>query len=95
LRGTLESLNRTLANVGLLATNVDRDVTPELKQAIADMRQAVVAVDRNLAESAPLKQDVREALREISRAAESLRNLTEYLEQHPEALIRGKPEGKP
>ena len=94
LRGTLESLNRTLANVGQLATNVDRDVTPELKQAIADMRQAVAAVDRNLAESAPLKQDVREALREISRAAASLRNLTEYLEQHPEALIRGKPEGK-
>ena len=94
LRGSLESLNRTLANVGQLATNVDRDVTPELKQAIADMRQAVAAIDRNLAESAPLKQDVREALREISRAAASLRNLTEYLEQHPEALIRGKPEGK-
>jgi paraquat-inducible protein B len=84
-----------LNNVGQLATNVDRDVTPELKQAIADMRQAVAAVDRNLADNAPFKQDVRETLREISRAAASLRNLTDYLEQHPEALIRGKPEDKP
>ena len=95
LRVALESLNRTLNNVGQLATNVDRDVAPELKQAIADMRQAVAAVDRNLADSAPFKQDVRETLREISRAAASLRNLTDYLEQHPEALIRGKPEDKP
>ena len=95
LRVALESLNGTLNNVGRLATNVDRDVTPELKQAIADMRQAVAAVDRNLADNAPLKQDVRETLREISRAAASLRNLTDYLEQHPEALIRGKPEDKP
>ena len=95
LRVALESLNGTLNNVGQLATNVDRDVTPELKQAIADMRQAVAAVDRNLADNAPFKQDVRETLREISRAAASLRNLTDYLEQHPEALIRGKPEDKP
>ncbi|MFZ5557160.1 MAG: hypothetical protein ACOZDY_10645 [Pseudomonadota bacterium] len=42
-----------------------------------------------------LQQDLRETLREVSRAAASLRVLTEYLEQHPEALIRGKPEEKP
>lgn len=48
-----------------------------------------------VAADAPLQQDLRDTLREVSRAAASLRVLTDYLEQHPEALIRGKPEEKP
>jgi paraquat-inducible protein B len=35
-------------------------------------------------------QDVDQTLQELSRAARSVRILTDYLEQHPEALIRGK-----
>jgi paraquat-inducible protein B len=35
-------------------------------------------------------------LRELSRTAAAFRTLAEYLERHPEALIRGKPaEEKP
>lgn len=41
-----------------------------------------------------LLEDARRALDDISRAAKSLRVLTDYLERHPEALIRGKPEEK-
>ncbi|MEO8302921.1 MAG: MlaD family protein [Betaproteobacteria bacterium] len=95
LRASLVTLNRTLDTVSRLATTMDRDVSQEIRKAIADMRQTLTGVDRNLEESAPLKQDVREAMREIARAAASLRHLTDYLEQHPEALIRGKPEEKP
>jgi len=32
-------------------------------------------------------------LREVNRTLQSLRQLGEYLERHPEALIRGKKEG--
>lgn len=95
LRESLQTLDRTLNTVNQLATTMDRDVSQEIKKAVGDMRTTLTAVDRNLEESAPLKQDVREAMREIARAAASLRNLTDYLEQHPEALIRGKPEEKP
>ena len=49
------------------------------------------AAERAIADDAPLQQDLRQALREISRAAGSLRVLTDYLEQHPESLLRGKP----
>jgi paraquat-inducible protein B len=41
-----------------------------------------------------LQQDLRQALQELTRAAASLRVLTDYLERHPEAIIRGKPEDK-
>ena len=35
-------------------------------------------------------QEIDETLQELKRAATSVRVLTDYLEQHPEALIRGK-----
>ena len=38
--------------------------------------------------------DLRETMREVSRAAQSLRVLGDYLERHPESLIRGKKEDK-
>ena len=41
---------------------------------------------------APAQQELRDALQEITRAARSLRVLTDFLEQHPEALLRGKTE---
>jgi paraquat-inducible protein B len=34
-----------------------------------------------------------DTLREVSRAARSLRVLADYLERHPEALVRGKKGG--
>jgi paraquat-inducible protein B len=48
-----------------------------------------------LSRDAPVQLDLRETLREVSRAAQSLRVLGDYLEQHPESLIRGKREDKP
>jgi paraquat-inducible protein B len=44
---------------------------------------------------APAQQDLRDALQEIARAARWPRVLTDYLERHPEALIRGKIDEKP
>ena len=39
-----------------------------------------------------LMEEMRGTLAEVKRAAQSLRVLTDYLERHPEALIRGKSE---
>ena len=40
-------------------------------------------------EASPLT--VRRALRELMRTADSLRQLTDYLEENPQSLLRGKP----
>jgi paraquat-inducible protein B len=52
----------------------------------------LASADRVLASDSPPLADAREAMREIARAARAFRLLGEYLEQHPEALIRGKTE---
>jgi len=101
LQTALQSLDKTLKGVDRMVDHVDADVTPELKAALEEARRALAAADKVLASvgsavapDAALTVEAREALREISRAAAALRELADYLERHPEALIRGK-EQKP
>lgn len=55
----------------------------EVKQA-ADSAHAVVRRD------SPIVSEMSGALRELAAAARSIRIMSEYLERHPEALLRGK-----
>ena len=49
-----------------------------------------------LGEDSPIRYDLANALKEITKAAKSLRTLADYLDQHPEALLVGKrPEARP
>jgi len=94
LKRGLETLDRTLKSVDKLAKRVGSEIAPEVRESLVALRSALATVERTVTEDAPLQQDARAALREVARAAASLRVLVEYLEQHPEALIRGKPEEK-
>ena len=43
-----------------------------------------------MAENSPTAVELRGLLQELSSAARSMRSLTDYLERHPEALLKGK-----
>jgi paraquat-inducible protein B len=43
---------------------------------------------------APLQQTARTTLEQVGQAARSLRTLADFLERHPESLIRGKTPGR-
>jgi paraquat-inducible protein B len=45
-------------------------------------------------EGSPISVELRRALSEVTGAARSLRVLSDYLERHPEALLRGKGAGR-
>jgi paraquat-inducible protein B len=94
LRVAVQSLNRTLVGTEQLVKRMDKEVTPAAKSALEDTRRLLSTADRTLASDAPLQQDLRTSLRDLSRAAQSLRELTELLERQPESLIRGKKESK-
>ena len=65
-----------------------------LHQAIADADRALVNADTTFfGKDSPAPQDLRDTLQEVTRAARAVRILVDYLERHPEMLIRGKPEG--
>ncbi|PLC03982.1 mammalian cell entry protein [Variovorax sp. RO1] len=94
LRTTLATLNKTLTSTEQTVNRINTDVTPELAAAMKDVRKTVNSAERTLADDSPLQQDMRQTLRELTRAAGSVRILTDYLERHPESLLRGKPDDK-
>jgi len=88
LRGTLGQASEAI-----------RRLTPEAQQALAEVQRTLGAVqqsldrlDRNLLDSsAPVQRNVEQTLNDLQRAAQSLRALGDYLQRHPEAVLRGKP----
>lgn len=92
VRQTLQSLNRTLVSAEQAVKRLDRDVSPAAKSTLEDARRVMNMAERTLATDAPLQQDLRSSLRDLSKAAQSLRQLTDLLERQPESLIRGKKE---
>lgn len=107
-RTSIQSLDAALKSAEKLLKNVDNTVVPEARSVLSEARQSLEDVRKTLGEvrttlgganqvlsrDAPVQLDLRETLREVSRAAQSLRVLADYLEQHPESLIRGKREDK-
>jgi len=98
LRKSLATLDQTLNDASTLLNRIDTDVVPALKTTLDDARSALGSAERMLTSteatlvgpSAPGQQELRNAMQELGRAARSLRVLADYLERHPEALIRGK-----
>lgn len=95
VRQAVKTLDTTLKSAETMVKHVDAEVVPETKATLEEARKALAAAKQTLAADTPLQQDLREALRELARAAQSLRVLADYLDRHPESLIRGKQEDKP
>jgi len=84
-----EDLKKTAKDFGKLANNLDSQVggvTTGLNKTMSTAKGV-------LSEDSPLMVELENTLKEISAMSRSFRHLADYLEEHPEALIRGK--GKP
>ena len=75
LRGTLTSAKDALASA--------RDALKEAKETLAAYKGVV-------SEDSDLIYEVNTAMRELSEAARSIRYFVDYIDRHPEALLRGK-----
>jgi paraquat-inducible protein B len=101
VKHAIETLTTTLKDADTLIKRVDVQWVPEgtktlqaLHQAITDADRALVNADTTFfGKDSPAPQDLRDTLQEVTRAARAVRILVDYLERHPEMLIRGKPEG--
>jgi len=92
LSQTLRNATRMTDAVTHLMQRVDAEIAPEARAALVEARKAIASAERAVKPDSPLSQDAREAMQEIQRAAAAVRVLADYLERHPEALLRGKKE---
>ncbi|HZR37839.1 MAG TPA: MlaD family protein [Nevskia sp.] len=85
------NLNSTLRNASQLLAQLDKELVPEAKATLHEAQGALRSLNQGLASpDSPLQQNAQRTLEEVNRAAASFRALADYLEQHPESLIRGK-----
>jgi paraquat-inducible protein B len=64
-----------------------------LESAQTALKQSEVTLQAYSADS-QLTTELNKTLRELSATSRSLRNLSDYLERHPESVLRGKPAAK-
>jgi paraquat-inducible protein B len=93
--GISKDLRKTLGDADVLLNTMNKDVAPDTRATLAAARETLASANRALQSDSPLQQSTTDTMRELSRAAESVRSLADYLERHPESLIRGKPGDRP
>jgi len=97
----LNKLDVVLESYGALAQNVDQQVAPlsfKVDELVKTVNEASKQADRTLktienvvGENSITTVELTETLKEFSSAARSIRNLADYLNRHPETLVRGRP----
>ncbi|AJY17887.1 MULTISPECIES: PqiB family protein [Burkholderia] len=89
------NLNSALSNADKLFKQLDTQVAPEARDTLSAAKQTFSTAEATLQQDSPLQSDVRGALKELTRTLQSLNALADYLERHPESLIKGKPGDQP
>lgn len=91
LVATMAALEQTLKSTDHVMHQVDDSIAPQVSATLKEAQDAMKNAKEALSAGAPLQNDLGSTLLELSRAARSVSALADYLERHPEALVRGKP----
>ena len=84
------NLNATLKSADAMIKRLDGQVVPEMQKTLDAAKQTFSTAEQVLQKDSPLQSDVRQALQQLTQTLQSLNGLSDYLERHPEALLRGK-----
>jgi paraquat-inducible protein B len=91
---TVRALNEAVVELKRLTASLRTTVAPELSATLDGIRRSLDTIEETMGSDSELQRNVKETLTELGAAARALRFLADYLERHPEALIRGKGKGE-
>jgi paraquat-inducible protein B len=83
-------LRTTLSSASRLMTRLDKQVAPQAQAMMREASKSLAEISNMLSSEAGLGANTDRAVQELSRTARSLRALSDYLQAHPEALLRGR-----
>jgi paraquat-inducible protein B len=94
-----DDIGRDLRTTLQHASTAIGQLTPDAQKALAEVQRTLARaqttldnLDRNVTDpNAPVQRNLEDTLVELQRTSRALRVLADYLQQHPEALLRGKP----
>ncbi|MCU7833843.1 MAG: MCE family protein [gamma proteobacterium symbiont of Taylorina sp.] len=90
LSATLQQVNAMMLQIKELSYKLNHKLEPELTGTIKQAESTLVTIQDTLKSDSVLQQDLHIALREFTKAARSIRSLADYVEKHPESLLKGK-----
>ncbi len=91
LRQAITALNRTLQESSSLAGQLNDTAVPRIQGNLDQIGRTLHSIEANYTgKDSRIYTDLGRLLDELTRASRSLRNLADYLERHPEALVSGK-----
>ena len=93
IQGTLTNLNELMVSANKLVSTVQKDMpelATKLHATLQSANSAMATLEASASADGEIGNNMQDALKEISAAARSIRVMAEYLERHPEALIKGK-----
>lgn len=94
LSTSLAALGETMNATNQLLARLDRETASELNATLVQTRETLAELKKTLAPNSPLQAEARRVLKELGSAARSLRIMADYVERHPDALLRGKGEDR-
>ena len=89
VRDTQHLVRNVDGKVGTLASSAEGAIK-EAAVALDQAQQTLKSVERSTGDDSVLFYEVNKTLIELSKAARAIRLLADYLNQHPESLLRGK-----
>jgi paraquat-inducible protein B len=100
LKQSLVALNGTLLSVQDLTRKLDSglspalkglpDMTRQLQDTLTKTNKLLASVDNGYGDNSKFLRDLDQMMPQLTDAVRSLRGLTDLLQRHPEALIRGR-----
>lgn len=93
LSKTTRTLNTLLTRLNEQTPNIAQNLNSgllQLNQSLQQFTQTTQSIEHTFAEDSPLIYQLNRTLTDVSRSANALRNISDTLEQQPEALLRGK-----
>jgi paraquat-inducible protein B len=93
LQSSLGNLDGLLKELKTVVGNIDQrsdGLARELKVASSELTKTLESVRGTVGTGSPLLDKTSTALDEVTNTARAMRRLADYLEQHPETLLRGK-----
>jgi paraquat-inducible protein B len=98
----IQQLRQTLAEVSKVSTDVHQTyprIADELEKALREMRQSVARFDQVMAEAqfllsddSALYQELQQAAQDVSRASNSVKAMSDTINDQPQSLMFGKPD---
>jgi len=89
----LQNLNETLADARRLIDDLNNNIGPLARDALATLDQArhtLLAAQQTVSPDSTLYFQLNRTLREIQAMASSIRVFADYMQRHPDALLTGK-----